>query len=265
MSESVLLRLANEEMIYLLRALHLTDFPGLDPEPLKDLADRQKSLLMSEADHTLRARGLVRWRSETEREIDPLITQVLLECTAPRYTLFVDTLVAKTAMAKLLYIFGSEVIVEQSEPEPQVQQYLVMPQRADFLQRLHTLLAQPQATTFTQLPSGQLHLDLWQAALKVARTDEARARTILAASLPAPTASALAAATHDVQSLQYLALWKKVPNAEQPYPERALTIVVGHGQCILLWQDQSESASLMVMPVPVEHIWEHVMRLIPPN
>src|SRR5215469_4375004 len=126
MAEGAILRFANEEMIYLLRALHLTDFPGLDPEPLKELADSEKSLLMLIADHTLRARGLVHWRGQEQREVDPLITRILQECARPAYTLFVDAINADTATAQFLYIFGSEIILEQFEAEPQVQQYLIM-------------------------------------------------------------------------------------------------------------------------------------------
>ena len=129
MAEGILFRFANEEMIYLLRSLRIPHFPGIAPEPLNPLVDEEKSLLMTEADHTLRARGLVRWLSETERQVAPPITALLLECAQPRYTLFVDMLDANATATKLLYIFGQEVVVEQCEPEPQVQQYLVIPAR----------------------------------------------------------------------------------------------------------------------------------------
>src|SRR5690348_1076984 len=144
MPEGMLFRFANEEIIYLLRSLQIAEFPGISPQPLRPLADEEKSLLMTEADHTLRARGLVHWRGETQREIDPLVTKLLLDCAQPGYTLFVDLLDTQMGARKLLYIFGPEATVEQCEPEPQVQQYLVLPTREAVARRLQALLMPQQ-------------------------------------------------------------------------------------------------------------------------
>jgi hypothetical protein len=135
----MLFRFAAEEVVYLLRSLRLSDFPGFAPQSLKQLAAGEKSLSMMDADHTLRARGLVRWRSETERELDPLIGNLLLECWQPGYPLFVHTREASNPDGQLLYLFGEEITVEQCELEPQVQQYLVIRSREDFARRLWTL------------------------------------------------------------------------------------------------------------------------------
>ncbi|HTK09388.1 MAG TPA: hypothetical protein VL485_19615 [Ktedonobacteraceae bacterium] len=257
MSNSVLLRFANEEMIYLLRALQITDFPGLDPEPLKNMADSEKSLLMMAADHALRARGLIRWQGETEREVDPFVARVLLACARPRYTLFIDM-----RDSQLLHIFGPETIVEQCEPEPQVQQYLVMASWEDFSTRLQSLLTHKYGNGSVPLPGGQISRDLWVEALSVAQTDSAWANALLNRSLPPQTANALLAILHDPQQIQYLALWKQTPAAGQSAPIAALTIVVGHNQLILLHQDSPDTPLLEVIPASAEQAWEHVTRML---
>lgn len=264
MAEGVLFRFANEEMVFLLRALQIADFPGLAPEPLKELEDSQKSLLMQVADHSLRARGLVYWRSETEREIDPLIAELLQECSQPDYTLFVDMLDTHSSARKLLYLFSAEAIVEQQEPEPQVQQYLVMTGREAFTKRLHALFVQAQSGLSTSLPTGQISETLWTKALNLARSDAEQASSLLMESLPAQTASALAAAVHDLQRIEYLALWKRTPSAEQRYPARTLTIVTGSDQLILLWWEEPGTSPLQVIPASVAQVEEYISRLLPP-
>lgn len=260
MSEGVLLRFANEEMIYLLRALHLTNFPGLDPEPLKELTDSEKSLLMLATDHTLRARGLVHWRGQTEREVDPLITRIVQECARPAYTLFVDALDAEAAAAQFLYIFGSEVIVEQSEPEPQVQQYLVMPSREGVLQRLQMLLGDQQMEA-AALPDGRISQDFWMEALKTARTGGRAVKIWPGASLPEQTAIALTEALRDFQRIRYLALWRQTPTSEQPDPHAALTIVASQRCLMLLWLEPGDS-SLRVISASADQVGSYISRLV---
>ncbi|MGH2478596.1 MAG: hypothetical protein ACRDHW_02930 [Ktedonobacteraceae bacterium] len=268
MAEGILFRFANEEMIYLLRSLHIPHFPGIVPEPLNPLVDEEKSLLMTEADHTLRARGLVRWLSETERQVAPPITELLLECAQPRYTLFVDMLDANATATKLLYIFGQEVIVEQCEPEPQVQQYLVIPSREAFSQRLESLVVPEQDEAFAgtpqESPCSQISLDLWERVLKVARADQAGAGVLLARSLPNQMANALAASIHDFQHIRYLGLWKQVPSSTWDHPETALTVVAGHGQIFLLWQEKPDSPLLRVIFASTQLVQEYIVQLLLP-
>ena len=260
--DGVLFRFADEEMVYLLRSLHITDFPGLSPQPLKTLPDEGKSLLMMEADHTLRARGLVQWRSETEREIAPHVAKLLQDCAQPDYTLFVDMLDAGAGVVKLLYIFSSGVIIEQCEAEPQVQQYLVIPSTRIFLQRLQTLLAPQQIEHAQNVPSGHLRLDLWQEALQASHMNETSAATLLATNLPRPTAEALAGALHDSQRVSYAGRWKQMPTSTQDHPEATLTVVTGREQLFLLWQEESDSSSFAVMPASSEQVREYMTRLI---
>jgi hypothetical protein len=260
--DGVLFRFADEEMVYLLRSLHITDFPGMSPEPLKTLPDEEKSLLMMEADHTLRARGLVQWRSETEREIAPHVAKLLLDCASSHDTLFVDMLDASAGVVKLLYIFSSEVIIEQCEAEPQVQQYVVIPSKRLFLQRLQTLLAPQQVERAQDVPSGHLRLDLWQEALKASHMNGASAATLLAANLPRSTAEALAGALHDFQRIGYAGRWKQTPSSKQDRPDATLTVVMGHEQLFLLWQEEMDSSSFAVMSANSEQVREYMSRLI---
>lgn len=269
MSENILFRFANEEMIYLLRSLNIADFPGMTPEPLKQLSDEEKLLLMATVDHTLRARGLVLWDGETTRQIDPLVITLLLECAHPDFTLFVDLLDTTTGAARLLYIFGSEAIVEQCEVEPQVQQYLRLPSHEAALQRLQALLLPERNEalegTAATLPIGQLSMDLWQEALKVARAGESGAATLLARSLPNLTAEALAEALHAFQRICYLGRWKQTPSSEEDQPDAALTVVIGGKQLFLLWQEKPGGLSLTVMSASVEQIKAYLARLLPPE
>lgn len=265
MSERILLRFANEEIIYLLRSLRITNFPGIAPEPLKELTDDKKALLMTEADHALRARGLVHWRGETEREIAPLPGKMLRECARPRYTVFVDRLDVGKPAAQLLYLIGQEMIVEQCEPEPQVQQYLVLFSQTDFLQRLQALTVPEQVGISEALPGGRLHSTLWREAFKAARIDEARTGTLLTASLPRPTANALAASLHDFQYVRYLARWPQVPTDKQRSPEAELTIVMGRNRLFLLESEKRDSSTLNLVSATMQQAQESVTRLALPE
>lgn len=265
MSEGILLRFANEEMIYLLRSLHITNFPGFASEPLKELANEEKSLLMMEADHTLRARGLVYWRGETEREIDPLIARIFLACAQPRYTLFIDMLGACTTVAKLLYIFGRDIIVEQCSPEPQVLQYLVLPSRDHFTHRLRALVVPEQEKAAQMQPGGVLHREVWKGALKAAREhDEISLNTLLAGDLPASTAAALATALSAPSSIRYLGFWQQTPTGERDAPEAELTLVTGGDLLFLLWSDKANPFSLHVNSASAQQVPAYLNQLISP-
>jgi hypothetical protein len=265
MSTGILFRFADEEMIYLLRSLNIAEFPGVAPQPLDPLPSGEKSLLMMEADHTLRARGLVQWRSETEREIAPHVAKLLQDCAHPDYTLFIDMLDAAAGVVKLLYIFSSQVIIEQCEAEPQVQQYLVLPSQEEFLQRLQDLLAPRQIEHAKNVPSGQIRLDLWQEAIKATHVNKASVAPLLAANLPRQTAETLAGTLHDFQRVCYAGRWKQMPSSKQDYPEAALTVVTGREQLFLLWQEEPDSSSLTVMSASTEQAREHITTLIPPQ
>lgn len=267
MAEGILLRFANEEVIYLLRSLNIPDFPGIALDPLKALNDEQKSLLMMEADHTLRARGLVHWRGETQREIAPLIRKMFQDCAQPRYTLFVDMRDAHTPARQWLYIIGSEMYVEQCEPEPQVQQYLVIPSQEEFSQRLQRLVIpqQEEQSDADTLPPGQISLDRWREALRVDSEDEAGASTLLTGSLPAQTAEALAASLHDFQQVRYLACWQQTPTPERSSPDAALTLVAGPERLFLLWQEEADHSLLSVMPSSAQQVRDYLNRLIVPQ
>ena len=269
MPENILFRFSNEEMVYLLSLLNIADFPGIPPDPLKQLTDEGKSLLMTTVDHTLRARELVLWDSETKREIDPLVSTLLLGCAHPDFTLFVDLLDATAGPTRLLYIFGSEMLVEQCEVEPQVQQYLQLPSYEALLQRWQALIFPEQdealEETNTALPGGQLSLDLWQEALKVVYTGESNAATLLARSLPDSTAEALAESLRTFRRICYLGRWKQMPASEEDRPDAALTVVMGSKQLFLLWQEDPVNLSLTVIPANVEQTREYLARLLPPE
>lgn len=263
MSDHLLLRFANEEMICLLHLLHIPDFPGLAPEPLKSLTESEKALLISSADHTLRARGLVQWRDGTERAIDPLVSNLLQECARPRYTLFLDMLEAGSSIRQRLYLFGEKVTVEQCEPEPGVQQYLLLSSREDVAQRLLASILLEQAEGSALLPGGELEADLWKQALKLAFQNPVRAASLLATRLPNQTAQAIAAAIHDLQQVQYLALWKQTPSGLREDPLRAMTLVRGQNQFFLLWMEDPENGLLQALPANAETVWKYLARLIP--
>lgn len=263
MSNNILLRFSDEEMMYLLRALHVGDFPGLEADALNKTVDEQTSLVLDAADHSLQARGFVQWQSATERIILPLVRKVLLDCAQPRYTLFLEKLSVGSATTKALFIFGAEVIVEQSEPEPHVQQYLIIATHEDLTQRLQTLIAEENAHPTTILPGGRLPLDLWKEVVKAAPENEAAAGNLLARSLPRQTASALAAAVHQARSIRYLTSWKQTPTAESHTPEKRLLIVTGSSQRFLLWQEAPEHTHFIVLPNGAEKLQACVERIIP--
>lgn len=269
MSENILFRFSNEEMVYLLSLLNIADFPGMSPDPLKQLTDEGKTLLMTTVDHTLRARGLLLWDGETKRQIDPLVSTLLLGCAHPDFTLFVDLLDATSGPSRLLYIFGSNMIVEQYEVEPQVQQYLQLSSYEALLQRWQALILpeqnEPLEGTASALPVGQLNLDVWQEVLKVVHEGESNPVSLLARSLPDSTAEALAEALRTFRRICYLGRWKQMPSSEEDRPDAALTVVMGSDQLFLLWQEESSNLALTVLPARVEQIREYLARLLPPE
>ena len=258
-----LLRLSNEELIYLLQTMRIDNFPGLDPDPLVALNESQKSLVISVADHALRARGLVSWDGEKQRYIDPEVASLLSECSRPEQTVFVDLLDANKRVNRLLYLFGSASIVEQYEVEPQVQQYLQMQSREEFLKRLQTLLIGERRVLASDLPQGEMSQDLWSEVLHAVRADKDEAGASLARALPEETARELAKALRNLRQLAYLARWTQAPSAEHRDPDLSLTVIQGQAQIFILWLEKPGVSNWRVIPASSEQVWEYIVKLLP--
>ncbi len=197
MAEALLIRLAHEEVIYLLRALDIAHLGNLTPETLGDLDDDHRALVMAVADRTLRARAMVHWKDAEHRDVDGVVAGALRACAAPRFTLEIDVRRADQPAHQLRYAFTERVAVEQAIAEPGVYQFLTTISASDVLRALAQLLQldEPLDETPETAPSGDapsvIALETLTAARDLAVADPVAARRLLESALSSSIATHL--------------------------------------------------------------------------
>jgi hypothetical protein len=261
MAEAVLLRFSQEELVYLLRALKIPTLTGLGSQPLGDLDEEHQGLALAVADRALRARGVVRWNTNQERSLDPLVAGLLRDCAGPDYSLAVEIRQKEQPTQQYRYVFTRHVVIEQSLPEPGVHQFMALATRADVLARLDTLVHYPPGITAGGQP-GQIPIRRLLEVQAVAPANPNEARRILGAGLPIETARILASLLSAPNIVQYLALWKGAPDQPAKHPPIAsLTILQSQQYLFCLKQPAEETAPVEVIPgtaaqvpVQIEHL-----------
>lgn len=240
MAEALLIRLAHEEVIYLLRALDIAHLGNLTPETLGDLDDDHRALAMAVADRTLRAREMVHWKDSEHRDVDGVVAGALRACAAPRFTLEIDVRRADQPAHQLRYAFTERVAVEQAIAEPGVYQFLTTISASDVLRALAQLLQLDE--TPETAPSGGapsvIALETLTAARDIAVTDPVAARRLLESALSpsiathlldvftAPTAAySLEFRVEPVDPVQPVEPAQRVTPSRDPIEQHWLTIL----------------------------------------
>lgn len=126
MANVLSLRFAHEEFVYLLRALQIEAIGGLTRESLAHLSANEQALVMSVADRTLRARGVVHWRDADDRFVEQLVTEVFLACSRAQYALTAETAGDKTSPRSAYYLFAPHVAEAVVSPEPGVYEFVTI-------------------------------------------------------------------------------------------------------------------------------------------
>lgn len=190
MSQALLLRFGQEELVYLLRALELESAVGLTRDSLGNLDEDHQALALAVADRTLRARDVVHWTSATERVVDVVVSDALRICGQPLYTLIVDINGQGSPAVHASYAFDHRYSAEQSEPEPGVYQLILRSDHQDLLTRLFAL-GRFEGINEAYGPSYSVPRALFDSVATIAPRDPEYARQSLASGLQSDIASAL--------------------------------------------------------------------------
>jgi hypothetical protein len=192
MADALLVRLAREELVYILRALQIDAIPGLGPQPLGPLTSEQRAAVMDMADRTLRARGIVIWQDAGAREVNASISGLIRTYAQPRFTFALTVRQGEQMLPQTLIAFATIVAVEMFLAEPGVHQFYALKTpaeiRATVTEQLRLDAAVPAGGDVVQFSQG-----LWQQIADAQGTD--RAALLAKAHLPAPLAQALAQPT----------------------------------------------------------------------
>lgn len=262
MPDAVLLRLAQQEVVYLLRALQIPAITGASATSLGTLDADHVALAMADADRTLRAREVVRADGPDTRQVAPVAAGLLRACAAAQYTLLLDTQDA-SGTRRVVFTFADYAIVEHSQPEPGVHQFLALGTAEDASKRFDALLAIAGATPGTG-QAGRLSPQRWDAARAVSATDAARTRQLLAEELPPATAAALAATLGQATAQRHLALWRGLVDEAQPRePAVTLAALSGAGGLFVV-AGVAPGAPLDVLPATPELLTRRAGEMLRP-
>ncbi|HLY32084.1 MAG TPA: hypothetical protein VKQ36_13725 [Ktedonobacterales bacterium] len=243
MADALVIRLAREELVYLLRALRIPAIATLEPGPLITLEGDQLALALAVADRTLRARGMLHRGSAEQRQPDPVVVGLLRGLGQPRYTLMLDVRRSpestkagsatsgqteeKPLAQRLIYSFASYAAIEQTQPEPGIHQFVALATPQDAFLRLHELIevadADGSGGTQTpnagaangargQLPQGEIGSDLLGEVNRLlAAGNTSGAQQALTKEVSPTLAQGLIAALASPRSFAQFALWPGLP------------------------------------------------------
>lgn len=263
MPDAVRLRLAQEEMVYLLRALQIPAIAGASATSLGGLDADHTALAMADADRALRAREIVRADGPDERRVDPVVAGLIRACAAAHYTLLLDHQDASVTR-RFVYTFADYAIVEHSQPETHIHQFLAMGTVADALRRLDALLAVSGASPGAVQDVARLTAARWDAARAAMSADPAKAQQILAEELPAPLAAGIASTLREARAVRHLALWHGMLDDAHPRdPQATLTAISGAGGLYVLIS-AAPGALLAVLPATPELVIQRARTLLEP-
>ncbi len=264
MSDALLFRFAQEELVYLMRALRINTMPGLEPEPLANLNEDHQALALAVADRTLRARGTISWGSQEQRSVNPIAAGVLRDSASPRYSLLVDILRSDQLNLRYIYAFSERAAIEHCVPEPGVHQFVAVPTVEQFSQHLRKLLA-IEEMPHSAGKAGYVSQERLEAARVVASTNVGETIHILSAELPAETASMLAATLHAPNAFQHLTLWPGAPDqANNREPGASLMVVQGDDSLFLLWKEDQGMLRWEVIPARNKQAQQYLEKLLRP-
>ena len=265
MPDAVLLRFAQQEIVYLLRALQIPAIAGANAASLGKLDADHIALAMADADRALRAREVVHADGPDARQVDPVVAGLLRACAAAQYTLLLDSQGVK-GTRRVVYTFADYAIVEHSQPEPGVHQFLALGTIEDMSKRLDALLAMEGAAPGTGA-AGRINPGRWDAARAVSGKDVARTQQILVEELPPPTAAALASTLAHATAQLHLALWRGMVDEAQPRePQATLAAFAGAGGLFVVVSTASGAtdAPLDVLPATPELVARRAWEMLEP-
>lgn len=273
MSNTLLLRFAQEELVYLLRALQIGKFPGLQEKPLGNLDADHQSLALAVADRTLQARGIVIGEGSQERRVDPVAAGLLRDCAHPTYTLLADVIRSKQVYNRYLYTFSTYSAIEHSLVNPGIHCFISTSSRTETIERVSAALhleANDEVTFDAGTNSESYRISMSSERLNAARvalsTDPGKAAQLLASELPDEIAGDLIAVISEPRLTLSLALWLGIPDeTKNRVPETTLSMLQGETKLFLLQQEQQFRAShLTITLATMQQAWYAIKTLLAP-
>lgn len=266
MPNTLLLRFAIEELVYLLRALQIGEFPGLDEQPLGKLDADHQALALAVADRTLRARRIVQWEGQENRAVDPIAAGLLRDTAHPRYTLLADIVYAGKSPIRYLFTFSAYAAIEHWQPEPGIHQFIAIGDLPEVIAHLRALLLGDANNMPSRQPeSDKLLLSRARLERLAAITDTAEAARLLAAELPSDVAESLAVAYLAPRHLLHLALWQGIPSEqENREPVNTLTLAEGEQHIFVILNADTDDAQLEIIMTTATQAWHAVAQLLRP-
>lgn len=248
MAEAFMVRLAHEEIIYLVRALELPGLPGLRAQAFDTLDQDHQALTMAVVDRTLQARGIVHRGSLRERSLNSAITGMLRACAQPQFSLLVDMLVPPRHDACAIS-FASTAAVVRSYAAPGVHLFLALHRAVDVASQLDAILPVALDAPPGVGEPGRIINHTLRALLQAAFSKDTPVQAIPAStSMPGATAAGLNDVLHHTTLLQLLSLWQGVPDAAQDMPRSMLAVAQGRAGTYLLWQRDLALDAIEVVP-----------------
>jgi hypothetical protein len=256
MADSLSFRFAQEELVYLLRALNIKQFPGLENEPLGILDEDHQALALAVADRTLRAKGTICWDSEKARHVDPIVAGVLRDCALPGYTLLLDVLEVKKVRQRYLYSFGQHAVIEHCLPEPGLHQFVAI-EAKDLLQHLYDLTAIPHDRLYDV---GNGTVSAFETTMNVPETMHS-----LATEHSVNLNSDLSSIFKNPTKIKHFALWRGIPEeTSNPTPWKTVTVIYDEQNLFLMPGKNTADTTANIIPATTSLIEEHIEQLLHP-
>ncbi|WP_455387529.1 hypothetical protein [Petrachloros mirabilis] len=164
-------QLGREELVVLLKMLHVPTLPGLGENPLDGLTEDQMDIALLTAERALRARGILRSEAENRVALDPVAFALLGTCILPEISILVQSQTMDGHNTVRYYHATSKLSVEHSFPQVGLNSFVGFAELKPMLPRMFEMLHVDTDKIPTCSP-GKLRRSSLEQAKKYARAND---------------------------------------------------------------------------------------------
>jgi hypothetical protein len=133
------LLVSREELVFLLSLLQADQIPGMDEDPLRNLSKDQQTLVLAQAERSLRAKGLADVDTQGRLTVREAVLMLVGTCAFPEFMVAVHRFPSDSPGQRVFYNGRNGVIVAHERPEAPLHRFSFINDRAGLFEQILAL------------------------------------------------------------------------------------------------------------------------------
>ena len=135
------LTFSHEELALLLKIFNVKMIPGTGETPLAGLTEDEQALILSSAERSLQARGLMKIKGEQDIILDPLVIGLIGPCLRPEQSILFWRVSRENGFQSRFFHKTFSLLVEHFLPEKGLHTFAALPNNEALQERIKAFLA----------------------------------------------------------------------------------------------------------------------------